>query len=274
MSGMDYAGKHVVVTGGASGVGAALLEVLAELGQPRVTVLDLRQPTGPHDTFIETNLADETALEGAISRIEGPVDALFNNAGVADTMPRDVVIAVNLLAPIRLTRALVPMMPVGGAVAITGSIAGMSWAKRLAVIQELLNLDGRKAMVDWFEGRDLGLDTYSFTKEVMQVWTMREAQTLRAHGIRINNVCPTPIDTPLVGDFRKTVGEAGMDFTIAHSGGRMVSGREVASVLAFLASPAASFVSGQSIDIDNGFRGAIITGTLDTSSVRASAGRE
>jgi|SRR5579863_3634907 len=274
MSGMDFTGKRVVVTGGASGVGAALLDVLAELGGPRVTVLDLRAPAGPHGKFIETNLGDEAALEAAIAQIEGPVDVLFNNAGVADTSPRDTVIAVNLLAPLRLTQALAPLMSEGGAVVNTGSIAGLNWSKRLDAIQELLTLDGRKEMIDWFAGRDLGLDCYSFTKEVLQVWTMREAQPLRQRGIRINTVCPTPIDTPLVGDFRKTVGAAGMDFTIAHSGGRMVSAREVASVLAFLGSPAAAFVSGQAIDIDYGFRGAIITGRLDTSSVRASAGRD
>lgn len=274
MSGMDFTGKHVVVTGGASGVGAALLDVLAELGRPRVTVLDLRQPSGPHDSFIETNLADEAALEAAIARIEGPVDALFNNAGVADTSPREVVFAVNVLAPLRLTQALTPQMSPGSAVVITASIGGMSWSKRLGAIQELLALRERDAMVKWFAGRDLGVDTYSFTKEVMQVWTMREAQPLRALGIRINSVCPSPIDTPLVADFRQTVGDAGMDFTIAHSGGRMVSAREVASVLAFLGSPAASFVSGQNVDVDNGFHSAIVSESLDTSSVRASAGRE
>ena len=150
----------------------------------------------------------------------------------------------------------------------------MSWSKRLAAIQELLDLPDRAAMVAWFAGRDLGVDCYSFTKEVLQVWTMREAAHLLERGVRINSACPTPIDTPLVGDFRKTVGEAGMDFTIAHSGGRMVTPHEVARVLAFLGSPAAAFVSGQNLDIDHGFRGSMITGMLDTSSVRASAGRD
>ena len=148
----------------------------------------------------------------------------------------------------------------------------MSWAKRLAEIQELLALDGREAMTAWFSGRELGVDTYSFTKEVLQVWTMREAAKLKRQGIRINSVCPNPIDTPLLADFRQTIGDTGLNFAIAQSG-RMVSPQEVASVLAFLGSDAAAFVSGQNIDIDFGFRASIVTGTLDTSSVRASAGR-
>lgn len=270
---LDFSGKNVVVTGAATGVGAALLDVLAELGAPGVTVLDIRAPTGPHARYIETNLADRQSLEAAISRIEGPIDALFNNAGVADTSPRDTVLAVNLQAPLHLTTELLPKMRKGGSITTTASIAGMGWPQRLATIQELLALDGWDARADWLQGRELGVDTYSFTKEVMQVWTMRDAARLRGMGLRINSVCPAPIDTPLLADFRQTIGEAGIDFSINHAGGRPVSPREVALALAFLASPAASYVSGQNLDIDMGMRASMVTGMLDTSAVRASAGR-
>jgi NAD(P)-dependent dehydrogenase (short-subunit alcohol dehydrogenase family) len=269
----DFTGRRVVVTGGATGVGAALLDLLAELGAADVTVLDIKVPAGPHTTFLETNLAERDAVDAAIARIDGDVDALFNNAGVANTMPSETVFRINVLAPIRLTEALLPRMGEGATITTTSSVAGLAWPQRLPVIQELLALDGWDAMFDWFEGRDVGVDTYSFTKEVMQVWTMRRAHDLMERGIRINSVAPSPIDTPLAPDFRQTIGDAGIDFTIKHSGGRMVSAREVASVLAFLASPAASFVSGQNLNVDFGFQASMITGTLDTSSVRASAGR-
>ena len=273
MSYLDYTGKRVVVTGAATGVGAALLELLAEVGAPDVTVLDLKEPTGPHRTFLATDLSDRDAVDAAIEQIEGPVDVLINNAGVADTLPAQTVFRVNLLAPLRLTSALLPQIPEGGAVATTTSIAGLAWPKRLGPIQELLALDDWDAMFEWFDGRDLGVDTYSFTKEALQVWTMRSAAALMRQGVRINSVCPSPIDTPLAGDFRKTIGDAGIDFTIQNAGGRMVSAREVASVLAWLASPASSFVSGQNLNIDAGFQAAMTTGMLDTSGVRASAGR-
>ena len=270
---MDFTGKRVVVTGGATGVGAELLELLQSSGAPEVIVLDVKEPTGPHATFLQADLSKKDAIDSAVAEIEGPVDALFNNAGVADTLPAETVFRVNALAPIRLTAALLPQLADGGAVAVTASIAGMAWPQRLPVIQELLALDEWDAMEQWFNGRDLGVDTYSFTKEVMQVWTMRSAAALMRRGIRINSVCPSPIDTPLVDDFRKTIGDAGMDFTIQHAGGRMVSASEVASVLAWLASPASSFVSGQNVNVDFGFQAAIITGQLDTSSVRADAGK-
>lgn len=268
MSGFDFSGKHVVVTGGATGVGAGLLEVLAELGKPKVTVLDLREPTGPHDTFIETNLSNRDAIDAAVARIEGPVAALFNNAGVADTSQREIVLAVNILAPIYLTEALLPKISEGGAVVTTASIAGMAWAQRLPQHLELLAQEGWDAKVKWLEGRDLGTDTYAFTKETMQVWTMRDAARLRGLGLRINSVCPSPIDTPLVKDFFETIGDAGMNFSI-EAAGRMVTAREVAMLLAYLGSPAATFVSGQNIDIDNGMHASLVTGMLSFGGAQA-----
>src|SRR4029077_3738291 len=93
-----YQGRRAVVTGGASGVGAALLDVLAELDAEHVLVLDRNAPTGPHHAYVEVDLADEAAGRDVIGRIEGPVHALFNNAGVADTVAGTTVIAVNYLA--------------------------------------------------------------------------------------------------------------------------------------------------------------------------------
>ena len=68
----SYEGKRVVVTGAATGVGAALIEVLAELGAEHVTVLDVKPPTGPHDRYLEVNLADEAAVDAAIKRAHRP----------------------------------------------------------------------------------------------------------------------------------------------------------------------------------------------------------
>ena len=56
----SYENKRVVVTGGATGVGAGLLDVLAEQGAAHVTVLDLKEPTGPHATFMQCDLSDRS----------------------------------------------------------------------------------------------------------------------------------------------------------------------------------------------------------------------
>src|SRR4051812_19372145 len=102
----SYAGRRAVVTGGARGVGAALLEVLAELDVEHGTVLDMNPPTGPHDAFCAVDLSAERAVRGALDAIDGPVHALFNNAGVADTQPPHTVLAVNYLALRTLSEGL------------------------------------------------------------------------------------------------------------------------------------------------------------------------
>ncbi len=89
-----YDGKRVVVTGGASGVGAALVALLSELGAARITVLDRKPPSGSV-AYLETDLGDPGSIDAAASAIDGRVDALFNNAGVAATKPTPVVLDWN-----------------------------------------------------------------------------------------------------------------------------------------------------------------------------------
>lgn len=66
--------------------------------------------------FIETDLSDSAAVDAAIAAIDGDVHALFNNAGVADTMPPRAVLAVNFLALRRLSEGLLDQVPAGGAI--------------------------------------------------------------------------------------------------------------------------------------------------------------
>jgi NAD(P)-dependent dehydrogenase (short-subunit alcohol dehydrogenase family) len=262
-----YEGKRVVVTGGATGVGAALLEVLGEQGAGHVTVLDLKQPTGPHDQFIQADLSKRDAVDSALGAIEGPVHALFNNAGVADTLPPRTVFSVNYLAVRRLSEGLLDRMPEGSGIANTASIAGGQWPARLAEITELLGISDWDEALAWMEGRELGAEPYAFTKECVQVYTMRSSHQTLAKGVRTNSVCPAPIDTPLLDDFRKTMTDALIDWTVGESGGRLVTGREVALALAFLNSDAASYISGVNLNIDNGFTAAMTTGQVDFSAL-------
>src|SRR5262249_33611085 len=148
------------VTGGSRGVGAALLEVLAELDVAHVTVLDLVPPAGPHHDFLATDLSDEHAVRSAMDALDGPVHALFNNAGVADTQPADVVLSVNYLALRTLSEGLLDRMPEGSAIVNTASTAGNLWRKRAEPIDEVLALDatdGWKPTLQWFDEHADGL---------------------------------------------------------------------------------------------------------------------
>lgn len=263
----SYEGKQVVVTGAATGVGAGLLDVLDELGAAHVTVLDVKAPTGPHQQFLQTDLSDPAAVDAAIAAIDGPVDALFNNAGVADTMPSETVFKVNFLALRKLSEALLERMPEGGAIVNTASTAGGQWPTRLETITELLDIDDWEKALAWYDGRDLGVEPYFFSKELVQVYTMRTARSTMARGVRTNSVCPSPIDTPLLDDFRKTMSDKVIDWSVAQGNGKLVTPREVASVLAFLGTEAAAFVNGVNLLVDAGFTAAMATGQADFSSL-------
>jgi NAD(P)-dependent dehydrogenase (short-subunit alcohol dehydrogenase family) len=263
----SYAGKRVVLTGGATGVGAALLDLLAEIGAPEVTVLDLKPPTGPHARYIATNLSERGAVDAAIAEIDGPVDVLFNNAGVAATQAPQIVLAVNYLALRQLSEKLLDLIPSGGAIVNTASIAGGRWPEHVAQINELIDLGDWDKSLEWIDANleAVGGDSYSFSKEVVRVWGMRHAHATIAKGVRTNSVCPAPIDTPLLGDFKATMGEKVMDWTVTQATGKIMTPREVAMPLAFLGSEAASYVNGHDLIADGGFNAAMTTGQIDFS---------
>jgi NAD(P)-dependent dehydrogenase (short-subunit alcohol dehydrogenase family) len=262
-----YTGKRVVVTGAATGVGAGLLDVLAELDAAHVTVLDVKAPSGPHDAFLQTDLSDPAAVDAAVAAIEGGVDALFNNAGVADTMPPRTVIAVNYLALRRLSEALLDRIPEGGAIVNTASTAGGQWASHLEAITEVLDLDDWDKALAWVDANlaGLGVPPYFFSKELVQVYTMRSSRPTIRRGVRTNSVCPSPIDTPLLADFRRTMTDKLIDWNVSETNGRLVTPREVATVLAFLGSEAAAYVNGVNLLVDAGFTAAMTTGQVDFS---------
>jgi len=192
---------------------------------------------------------------------------LFNNAGVADTLPPHVVFTVNALALLQLSEAILPQLREGGAIVNTASIAGAQWPAHVQDLLELLAIEGWDDRMAWFSGRDLPSDTYAFTKEVVQVFTMKFSRAAAARNVRVNSVCPSPIDTPLLPDFRKTLTDKMIDWCVEQAGGRLVTPREVASCLAWLGSPASSFVSGVNLNVDMGFSAAGATGQLDYSAV-------
>lgn len=261
----SYEGKRVIATGAASGVGAALIEVLAELDVEQVTVLDVEPPTGPHDRYLEIDLSDEEAVDAAVQSITGPVHALFNNAGVADTSPRRAVIGVNYLALRRLSEGLLDRIPDGGAIVNTASTAGGQWATHVEQINTVLDLGSWNDVLDWTDAHldELGVQPYFFSKELVQVWTLRSSRPTIRQGVRTNSVCPSPIDTPLLKDFRETMSDKIIDWNISETNGRAVSAREVATVLAFLGSEAAVYVNGVNLLVDAGFTAAMTTGQVD-----------
>jgi NAD(P)-dependent dehydrogenase (short-subunit alcohol dehydrogenase family) len=267
---INYESKTVVVTGAATGVGAALVDRLRAAHAGRIIALDIKPCNGTVDEFISADLSDPVAIDEAIHRLPESIDVLFNNAGVAATLPLRVVMGVNVLAPRRLIASLHQRMHPGSAIVNTASTAGGGFMERLSQILELLAIDDWSQALDWVEAHPgLTQNAYGFSKECAQVLTLLQATPLAKHGIRINSVCPGIIDTPLVADFQITMGTPIIDWMVSQSGGRKAVPAEVADALVFLGSDAASYINGTNLLIDNGFSAAITTNQIDYSSMPA-----
>ncbi len=263
-----YQGKRVVITGAYSGVGAAAVELLSSLGASEIVALDIKEPQGPITRFIETNMGDAAAIDAAVAAIDGPVDALFNNAAVAATIPAVEVMKINYLGPRRLSEAMLPKIPEGGAIAFTASIAGGQWPQRLAEIQEFLAIGEREKAIAWIEDHpELVGGGYEFSKECLQIYTMLSSKSSMAKGVRTNSLCPGPIDTPLLPDFKQTMTETVINWQIEQTHGKLASSEDVAKALVFLGCDASAFVNGVNLTADLGFSAALTTGQLDFSTL-------
>jgi 2-hydroxycyclohexanecarboxyl-CoA dehydrogenase len=241
-------GKIALVTGGASGIGAATARRLAAEGAT-VAVGDInedgaRQVAGELDGLAcRLDVTDTGSIGEALATIGrelGEIDVLVNNAGTdlfsffvkTDPGLWDFVLGVNLRGVLAVTHAVLPGMQErrGGAIVNVASEAGRVGSQGSAVYS------AAKAGV------------IGFTKAIA-----REAARYR---VRVNAVAPGPIETPLLNAAPKVYGEIGerlkQGMVNATQLGRSGEPEEVAAAIAFLASEDASYVTGQTLGVSGG----------------------
>jgi NAD(P)-dependent dehydrogenase (short-subunit alcohol dehydrogenase family) len=106
------------------------------------------------------------------------------------------------------------------------------------------------------------------SKQIVQVWTMhRSKSTWADHGVRMNSVCPGPIDTPLMNDFIQTMTEQVIQWTVDQTGGTMLTADDIAKTLVMLGTDASIAMNGHNTIADNGFSAAMTTGQVDFSAM-------
>jgi NAD(P)-dependent dehydrogenase (short-subunit alcohol dehydrogenase family) len=250
---MRYDGRRAVVTGCASGIGAALVHQLSELGAD-VVGLDIRRPDYRLPDFIEVDLADAASIDAAAAAVDGPVAGLVNVAGVSSGIGDPLlVVTINFLGTRRFTEGLLPAMAAGSSVVSVSSLAGASYLEHRDQVAGLLGTASMAEGVQWCRSNPDALADggYRLSKEAIIGYTVCSAVPLGVRGIRINCTGPGVTETPILDQLRSRYGQDYLD-TIRKPLGRVSEPAEQAAVLAFLGSDAAGYITGQVIWVDGG----------------------
>ncbi|MEU8491064.1 MAG: coniferyl-alcohol dehydrogenase [Actinomycetota bacterium] len=252
--------RRVLVTGAASGIGAEVARRFVDAGD-EVVSLDLKDTPVGVARHVYCDLSDVTSIDAAVAALDGEFDALCNVAGVPGTAPAELVLRVNLLGLRHLTESVVERIRPGGAIVNVASIAGYGWADRLAALRELLATDTVDEGLTWFAEHPQAGNTYNFSKEALIVYTMLMAPVFGENGVRMNAVCPGPVETPILGDFEESMGKENLDALAAFLG-RHATPADIAGPVLFLAGPESAWINGHALVADGGISGAVLTGMV------------
>jgi NAD(P)-dependent dehydrogenase (short-subunit alcohol dehydrogenase family) len=250
--------QNVVVTGGSSGIGAAIAAIAAGQGAT-VTIVDYREPETAGYAFVQTDLADPASIDKAIEQLPEVIRTHYNVAGIPGTHPDENVLKVNFLGLRKLTESLVPRIPSGGSIVNVASVAGIGYTGRMDVIHELIKTPDFDAGLEWFRKNTPEGATYNFTKEVLIVYTSVLSARSGAAGIRVNSVSPGPVRTRILADFEESMGKDALDL-VQGIVGRHAEPDDIAPVATFLASDEARWVNGNNIWVDGGAVNALMSG--------------
>lgn len=240
---------RVALTGGATGIGAAVAARLKAAGH-HVTAFDIREPDGV-DHWIETDLSDPAAIRAAVQAAEGPYDALINNAGLP---PREgmaeLILRVNYFGLRAFLDQMLDRLAPGAAIVNTASRAGAMWRDNLDEVRALMALDPAD-LAGFIDTR--GIDAtraYNLSKEAVIVLTLSQTEAMIARDLRMNAVSPAAVSTGILDDFVTAFGPR-VAQNIARVG-RPGLPEEVADVIVFLASPESNWIRGTDIVVDGG----------------------
>jgi NAD(P)-dependent dehydrogenase (short-subunit alcohol dehydrogenase family) len=241
----------VVVTGAASGIGLSVAEQLTSSGVSVVAV-DRRPCPVPGVPTITCDLADPSAVSAAVERMPVRISGLANVAGVPGTADPATVLAVNVMGTRLLTEALLDRLVPGGAVVNVSSVAAHRSTVTDATAHELTTLADVDSLGDWLATQGLeGPAAYDTSKHALNLWTRSLAARLIDSQRRALTISPGPIETPLLGDFKQSMGDDAIA-RAEHAVGRHGRPEEIASVIVFALSPAASWVNGIDIPVEGG----------------------
>ncbi|MFB9689895.1 SDR family NAD(P)-dependent oxidoreductase [Amycolatopsis plumensis] len=236
----EFEGLVAAVTGGASGIGKAAADLLAERGA-QVAILDLNPGDDGFRCDVSSDQEVREAIDAVVARF-GRLDILVNNAGIGaqgDVTGNDDdewhrVFDVNVVGMVRLARAALPHLKNSPSAAIVNTCSIAAWA----------GLPNRAL--------------YSASKGAVLSLTLAMATDHLPDGIRVNCVCPGTADTPWVGRLLDAAEDPAAEraaLAARQPMGRLVTAGEVANAIAYLASPLSASTTGTALAVDGGMYG-------------------
>jgi len=265
--------KTVVLTGGATGVGAASAERLAERGA-EVIVLDIKRPLGGSARYIPCDMGDRGSIDAAVAEMPSPIDALVNVAGIPGPQPGELVIRVNFLGLRHLSERLLPSIRDGGTIVNVASTAGREWMRRIEPINGLLETRDFESGAEWCRINEerWAKDPYTFSKQCVVAYSLRAAGYAVGRRVRVNCVSPGAVETQLTSNFRDQIGHEQFDWSVAQMG-RMAQPKDIAEVVEFLAVGECGWLNGVDIWVDGGFTAGILSGWINVAESPAARAR-
>jgi enoyl-[acyl-carrier protein] reductase III len=243
LSGTSFTGKSAIITGGSRGIGRAIALRFAELGAARVAIGYLRADRAAEETaealrglgaeplLVRGNIASEKVAAEVASH--GPFDILVHNAATGVIRPAletedkhwDWTHGANARALLSLTRAVVPAMPRGSSVVAISSLGSVRVLENYSLV--------------------------GTSKAALEALVRYLAVELGPRGINVNAVSGGVVETGALDHFpnRDQMLAMGVD----NAAGRIVSPADIAAVVAFLCSPEAEMIRGQTIIVDGGY---------------------
>lgn len=267
LDGLGYAGKTVVVIGGASGMGEQVARILGELGA-RVHIVDIQTPKVPHESFHQCDLSDFAQVRATAEALKAPapIHFLFPCAGLPPHIKGALYcMRVNYIGTRLFVESLLPSLADGAGIALISSDAAMGWQGHLAQCLEMLAISDPDEAYAWCEADpdNRVRDGYTSSKEMLVVWVQNAAVELgNTRRIRLNAIGPCPTKTAFVDMSSEIMTD---DFIAAWpfpSLGRMATAEEQAWPLVLLNSPLNGAVSGSFLYTDQGFASGVFTGAI------------
>lgn len=237
---LDLTGKVALITGGGSGIGAACAGELAQMGA-RIVLADLRL-SADHPGVVDPLLVTVDVTES--EQVTGMVDQVMSRFGALDIAVNCAGVGMPVKAPVADTdfaewRRLLSVNLDGAFLCMRSELAVMSAGASIVNVASVMGLVGTT-----------GASPYVSSKHGLIGLTKTAALDYAAAGVRVNAVAPGFIDTPLL---RSPDDDGRRKLSAAHPLGRLGTAAEVAAAVCFLASPAASFITGSVISVDGGY---------------------